>query len=466
MQNKIFWLVALLVVLVPTLPNLVGRGMFVDGVHYAALARNLAEGSAAVWAPACGKASWGVLPMQPLLASFFFGVFGDYFWVEKLFAGVVLMANLLALRWVWRLGAGAEIRQLGWWLVLLWGLFPEVGWGFANNILEGLVSLFGLIAFGLIIKAFEGGRGYISAILAGMCCGAAVLTKGPVALFHLGMPMAYVVAAGGRGLWKGVIYTAIMVGVLGVLGLGLSMYGPARVFFGHYFNEQIVGHIWGFEEGLAGSSGGKFPFTRVTPLGFLMSFAGQVWPALLAGGVVWWLARAKARAGIDKNRALFAGFVGVGASLPMIFSAKFSAFYLIPSAGFFAMAVGIASAPSVAALVALLPARWLGGLKIGVGIAYIGLIITAICLWGKPSRDRKELANVEIIAKLAYGQTIKASPELYNAYPVYTWLNRHAKISLDTAAGRYWIGLGHETPPVDYVRLELGLKDIAIAVEN
>lgn len=88
MNHRIFWLWAMFLVYVPVLPNLVAKGMFGDGVHYAALARNLAEGSSEVWAPVCSTPSWGVLPMMPMMESVFFLHIGRLFLDRKAVLGV------------------------------------------------------------------------------------------------------------------------------------------------------------------------------------------------------------------------------------------------------------------------------------------------------------------------------------------------------------------------------------------
>src|SRR6266496_888930 len=83
-----------------TLPRLAHRGMFVDGITYAAVARNLAEGRGTFWTP------------------FFMAV-------------------------IWRqVNRHSTAKDCDWLPILLWIIIPVVSWSIVGNMLETTVSMF------------------------------------------------------------------------------------------------------------------------------------------------------------------------------------------------------------------------------------------------------------------------------------------------------------------------------------
>src|SRR3954451_14950195 len=101
-----FRLLPLAVFAAATVPRLAHRGMFVDGVTYASIARNLAEGRGTFWVPAYTATLYPEFHEHPPLGfwlqSLWFRVFGDHLWVERLYtltAGLITAALIAA---IWR----------------------------------------------------------------------------------------------------------------------------------------------------------------------------------------------------------------------------------------------------------------------------------------------------------------------------------------------------------------------------
>src|SRR5580693_5816231 len=86
------WLITLAAAATLALPSLVRPGMFFDGLIYATVSRNLAVGIGDAWHPVyC--ASWNgdfreAPPLAFVLESYCFRLFGDHFWVEKLYSAL------------------------------------------------------------------------------------------------------------------------------------------------------------------------------------------------------------------------------------------------------------------------------------------------------------------------------------------------------------------------------------------
>ena len=85
---KPFRLLTFAVFAAATVPRLAHRGMFVDGVTYASIARNLAEGRGSFWSPSYTATLYPQFHEHPPLGfwlqSLWFRVFGDHLFVERL----------------------------------------------------------------------------------------------------------------------------------------------------------------------------------------------------------------------------------------------------------------------------------------------------------------------------------------------------------------------------------------------
>ena len=103
---KPFRLLTLAVFAAATVPRLAHRGMFVDGVTYASIARNLAEGRGSFWSPAYTATLYPQFHEHPPLGfwlqSLWFRVFGDHLFVERLYALAVGLATACLIAAIWR----------------------------------------------------------------------------------------------------------------------------------------------------------------------------------------------------------------------------------------------------------------------------------------------------------------------------------------------------------------------------
>ena len=87
-NNTPFWLLLIGLFLILVSKNLLTEGMFLDGVTYACISRNMACGLGSFWSPSYTQTIGHVFHSHPPLAfgleALFFKVLGDHWWVEKL----------------------------------------------------------------------------------------------------------------------------------------------------------------------------------------------------------------------------------------------------------------------------------------------------------------------------------------------------------------------------------------------
>ena len=84
---RVFRFLTIAVFAAATLPRLAQRGMFVDGVTYASIARNLAEGRGTFWTPFYTDTLYPQFHQHPALGlwlqSLWFRALGDHLIVER-----------------------------------------------------------------------------------------------------------------------------------------------------------------------------------------------------------------------------------------------------------------------------------------------------------------------------------------------------------------------------------------------
>ena len=102
-------------------PQLFSEGMFMDGIYYATIARNMAEGIGTFWDPTftqtLGEHFYDHPPLAFGLQSLFFSAFGDYFWVERLYSLLCYLFTAILMLYTWKLIA--EKSELKWGILSL-----------------------------------------------------------------------------------------------------------------------------------------------------------------------------------------------------------------------------------------------------------------------------------------------------------------------------------------------------------
>ena len=447
-------------------PRLAHRGMFVDGVTYAAIARNLAEGRGTFWAPHYTATLYPAFhehpPLGLWLESLWFRVLGDHVFVERLYALTVALTTAALIVVFWRrldgpakggppvhgeggrhapTDVGSGFSRTAWLPVLLWIAIPVVSWAAVGNLLEPTVSLFTLAAVLGVLQADRAtttGRALTSGALSGLCVAAAFLTKGPVGLLPLIAPVVCPALFRHRRLW---ITLATQWTVVAASALTLAAIPDARAALVQYLDQQVFAALAGRRE--VGPS-----FAVIKEL-----LQGVAWPIAVAAGLFIASAGTFVRPSqATRDRAVSLLLLGLAGSLPIAASVKQAGHYIVPAIPFFALAAAVALAPTVTATINHLTPRravivtTLSAL-IAVGAA-VGAFVPAV------GRDRARLADLDALAAdVPYGATIGICPEANDDWGLHAWFQRRFHASLDAASWREraWLlktGAGQgECPP-------------------
>lgn len=325
-------------------PHLLARGMFMDGTIYAVLARNMAEGIGSFWHPIFSIAEPEGFFRHPPLAlgieSLFFRLLGDHLWVERLFSLLTGGIMLFIIHKLWKNVAPKTSRQLSWWPMLLWGTIPLVSWGYCNNMLENVTTIFTTLAILFFIRYRQRHKYYLLAAT-GIATLAAIFSKGPVGLFPLALPLLYLLAHShplrGKNILDMLHETFIIISItLFPFIIGYILYSPMHFSVQQYIHDQLL-HSYQYE----------ITVPRHT---YIIERALQeLLPAIALTLLIIIIARRYKHTNPEKDSsphhtALFFLLVALSATLPFMAGMKQSGFYLLPAFPLYAMAMALFSA--------------------------------------------------------------------------------------------------------------------------
>ena len=326
------------------LPRLAGVGMFVDGLTYATLARNLAA------APAPNL--WHLHYTDTLHSQFYehppgaiwlqaatFKAVGDVPWAESLHAGLLTAAFFAALVALWR--AARPNPQVGAWLPAALALaFPLTSWVFSNGMLEGPLTVACLLAAAATLRGWASRtapRAAAWGAAAGAVTLAGVLVKGPFALFLLVLPALVPWIRPNTPTRQSEWTTAGMAAALMAGAAALFVAPAAHDYLARYGQQQIWDSLRG---------GREVATSRLTALNRL--FSELAVPTLLGLGMHAAVRRLR-RQPLAQPAVLPArgwGVLGLSASLPVLLSPKQSGWYIYQSLPFFALALACWMGPA------------------------------------------------------------------------------------------------------------------------
>lgn len=109
------------------------EGLFMDGLYYASIARNLSEGDGSFWNLHFTKTLLNDFDQHPPLAiyleSIFFRLFGDTLFTEKIYSFVIFVLNMAVIQAIWqRIQPNEKKLGLVSFAIMAFGLFHHLGY--------------------------------------------------------------------------------------------------------------------------------------------------------------------------------------------------------------------------------------------------------------------------------------------------------------------------------------------------
>jgi len=431
-----FRVLAFLLLLILLLPVLVRDGMFMDGIQYACVSKNLATGKSSFWEPYLGP-TWNkndnpaFLEHPPLvygIQAIFFKILGESGLTERIYSLTMALVSGLLLAMTWRLvHRNNRLAALDWFPVMLWIMIPVVFWSYQNNLQENTMSVFTLLAIFFILKSSLS-VGYITllhAIIAGIALFCATLSKGLPGLFPLAAPLLLWISTRKIGFKRAVWQTMILLGVV-LLAYWIVLRNPQA-----YQNMKfwLIQRVFNRME---------HDPTTTYRLDSLWRTFTELLPSMAVAFVIILLTRKDSRRHqypTDRYPWFFA-LLGLSATLPLMFSMVQKGFYLVPAFPYFALALALLSAPYAY----ILQSRILGRSRtrlilITVNMVMLtGLLITTLHGFGKPHRENESLHDVYQLGTVIPRQsTIRTDEPSYHDWAFQLYLLRYFDISFNPA---------------------------------
>lgn len=416
-RNAVFALFSLSVVFLLVMPSLVQHGMFMDGVQYACVAKNLAAGKGSFWFPYL-SASWiksgspWFLEHPPLsyyLQSKFFLLFGNSVYSEKLYClvSVVVCAFLISKIWKTVLGADPILKGYWWLAILLWFITPSVFWSFSNNMIENTVSIMVLATVYFCFKYLLSEKfRYAYLALAGIFIFLGSLSKGLPALFPLVFFFCFALITKKIKLRNAIGLSAVLIFIPLIIYTFICLNNEeARESLRFYVENRLFTRIKS-----AHTVENRFTilFWLLTDLFAILGFM------LILLGVFKWKSFSKNFLQEHQRYFLFFIVFGLCGVLPLCFTYVQRATYFVPAIPFFAIASAMFVANGIHAKIEAITESHFKIMRICVIGFSICCVVLCTFLFGKTSRDQELFTDVRAI-----GHAIPRGEEVGSPYAVY-----------------------------------------------
>ena len=425
-NNTPFWLLLIGLFLILVCDSLLTEGMFLDGVLYASISRNMAYALGSFWNPYYTQTIGTVFHSHPPLAlgleALAFKALGDHWWVEKAYSVLTFLLTALLIALIWK----RTTNNIRWaWLPLLfWLAMPLVSWCATNNMLENTMSVFVLLSVYLMIVSYQKNN-KIWLILAGFSLFLAFLSKGFTGLFPLVFPVLYCIFDQKRRWIQGPIDSLILLVALTVFaGIMFLLFPQSLPYLKDYIQLQVIG-------------GGLHEATVSSRFYIVFSLLLQlIIPLVIAVILVILKAKNKTNKKVFEfppDKAWFYSFLILGllGVLPIMVSVKQRDFYMLAALPFFALACGHITLSMVNTLMLRITPNLRKWMTLGTScILLIGIVLNFVHI-GKYGRDEVLIEEVkQKIAEADGTNMIEISPEEYTQWAKHAYYMRYGKISL------------------------------------
>ena len=298
-----------------------------DGVYDALLAHNLLHSIGSFWSPQTADYMhpnyWDNPQLSHYFLSLWYKLFGDFYWVERLYSFFCALAQLVLVASVWKIffSENEGTKKYYWLPCLLFLVIPLTAWGYANNLLENTMSIFttsSVIVFLLFLRTKK--ILVLYSVIGGALIFLALLTKGPVALFPLATPFFFIWIEKDFTWKKSFGYMLMQFLAAAILFVFVFSMDAPKNFLQHYLAVQLMPAL-NHQTKATGSH-----FTIFLQLLIALS------PLLILSFISFFANRKTT----TENKSLFQIalvfiVIGISASAPIALSAKQNKHYLLPS---------------------------------------------------------------------------------------------------------------------------------------
>lgn len=434
-KNLPFWLLLLSLCLVLVVYPLIQDGMFMDGMIYTAVGKNLANGLGTFWHPHFAKALMPVYHEQPPLMfgmeAVFFWLLGNSMYVERLYAFIMFLISGFLIHLIWRQWFINEkaVRNFSWFPLILWVIVPVVYWAVSNNVEENTMVAFVLASFYSIQRGVVQGKYTLLWLLAaGLFILGAGLCKGVQGMFTVSVVFFYWLFFRRLTFIQMVKYSLVLIFPTVVFAVIAYLSPEIERSFQMYYTRRIVN---------------TFINTGMATTQFRYYLAAQLFNELIPSLVVLlvvlvtgWKMKYRIPGFRSRlNDSIYLIFIGLSGSMPLLITLEQRRFYLVTAMPFFILAITIYAAPVLSDLMAQLKneSRGFRVYRWVVVVLLTGTLAFSLTGVGKTKRDAAMIGDVHLIgAVVGQGSLVSIQASLFEEWALHAYFNRYYYVSLTT----------------------------------
>nr|WP_295924133.1 glycosyltransferase family 39 protein [uncultured Dyadobacter sp.] len=478
-MKNLGWLATICFIVMTFIPRSLDDVLFMDGLAYAAISRNMALGQGSFWEPHFADSFW--LPFNYCaffcehppwmfgLESILFIILGDTTAVENIYNAIILAFSVWLIFLIWQklFEKNSEIRDHAWLPILFWYGLRIVWWSVPNNLLDTTMTVFCLCSCyfqlaGITSKIFKPGYWMLSGLMIFLAC----MTKGPVGIYSLAFPAIYSFVYGKSFIRTALKGTFVTTSVFLSLMYLVLQYPPARYFLDNYFQGQVMAALLQKREKVGDDWTAHFHLLRLLLLNII--------PHLLVVAGLWaanlYFKLGPAISAHTKKVCLLTCLISASVVLPMLASVKQGDHYLLPALPF----VGLFFAACSIELLLPLTSSFPNATHAALWVLSITSLVTMTYSLAHPEPNRlfdvsKKLSeHVPPNSKIYLPEQISDYPEIHTSFQRYSRLS----IAYDPNDTRYLFFDDTKDMMLDSIRqtgeyriVDLGL-DATLAIHN
>jgi Dolichyl-phosphate-mannose-protein mannosyltransferase len=407
--------------------------MFIDGVTYAVVSRNLAAGDGSFWSPFYTSTVYPQFHEQPPLGfameAVAFAIFGDHPAVERGYSLLMGILTALLLVAIWR----RTIRHapLEWLPIVFWVVPSTVTWSIVNNMLENTQAVLTTASVYAIVRSVQAAHLAVPwAAMGGGLIVAAVLVKGPTGFFPLAAPLLIAMAFPSLAR-TALVGAAPTFATVGAACAGILAFDAPRAALTAYWNQHVYAAISGDRGG--SRVAGAIALARHLAGGIFLRLGGMLALLFVLTSLAGFT-REKQAADRWRWASVFL-LLALAGSLPVILSTKIAGHYLVPSIPFYALGCATLSLPLVEPLYRRYSDRRWATTGMSAAGAILLLLVTVVPFLPVriEPRDVPWIAEYEQVGgHLTPRTTISSCPAVADDWGLHAYMQRFFRVSVDT----------------------------------
>lgn len=440
-------------------PGLFSQGMFSDGLCYAGLAHNMANGIGSFWAPKFTETHdslfFGHPPLALGLQALLFKLFGSSYLIERFYCLIMALTSGYLLFQIWSYFASK--RSLFWLPMLFFTSISTITWGYSNNMLEITMLVFLLLGFLFYLKSVQS---FSWIILSGICIALGVLSKGVFSLFIWGVPGFYFLITRKETFKIAFIKTLVLiVFTLGPILL-IYYYNPEAK---HLLDAHIDGQLFNSVQNVT-TVESRFKIVQY----FFNDFVFVLLEATAIIGLFLWITKSKINISQERFRnGVFLIIVGISGIAPIMISLKQRPFYMFSAMPFLALGIGLFLEPMAITLLTKVSSAMRKTIKVLSTFAFILGIGLSIYFSTQFTRDANKIHDIKtVLEHTGEFPQIRITQTLYPDWSLRAYLVRYGHGTFHTFNGTkekmpYFMCKKPEIEevPKEFQRMEIGLID-------